>query len=213
MKPLRRPVRKIQRKVVRRSVKKIAPRQRLSVKRIVEPRLPSIGQPNLLITFDPTKEVSARQEIQALLRSVQEKGEIIETEVHGLFKAKVRDPRNVVKRLRELCLQDPEKFERTHHWTPVDLWTSSQLQVMKDTIGRLSEQIKDHESWKLKVDARHYTESTQNLAIPLTEKVQKGNVNLDDPDKVIKVDIIGKEAGISLLDRDEILNVLKIKGK
>ena len=45
----------------------------------------------------------------------------------------------------------------------------------------------------------------------LTENIEKPNVDLKNPEKIVKVEIIGEHAGISLLYPDEILDVQKYK--
>ena len=48
------------------------------------------------------------------------------------------------------------------------------------------------------------------LIVKLTDVVDRKNVDLNKPKKIIKVEIIGKNAGISLLEPDELLIVPKL---
>ena len=45
------------------------------------------------------------------------------------------------------------------------------------------------------------------LIMKLTEVVDKPKVDLDNPQKIIAVQIIGKKAGLALLNKDEILSL------
>jgi tRNA(Ser,Leu) C12 N-acetylase TAN1 len=45
----------------------------------------------------------------------------------------------------------------------------------------------------------------------LTDVVDRPNVDLNNPDKIIRVDIIGKDAAISLLKKQELLNTSSFK--
>ncbi len=169
------------------------------------------GEPNLLVTFDPNKAASAKEEIQQLLREVNESGRIEETNVSGVFQVAVSNPKELVRKLNSLCRNSPDKFSRTFHWTPVDRWCSSNVDTMANTVRELSNNISDNEKWKMLIEKRNYDLHERDLVIKLTEKIDKPNVDLKNPDKIIKVDILGDRAGISVLRSDELLNVTHFK--
>ena len=50
------------------------------------------------------------------------------------------------------------------------------------------------------------------MIMKLTEVIDKPKVDLSNPDKIVQVEIVGKQAGISLLAKDELLEVSKLKG-
>ncbi len=52
---------------------------------------------------------------------------------------------------------------------------------------------------------------TTELIMKLTEVVDRPKVDLKNPDKIIRVDIIGNDAAISLLNKDETLNIPALK--
>jgi tRNA(Ser,Leu) C12 N-acetylase TAN1 len=45
------------------------------------------------------------------------------------------------------------------------------------------------------------------LILKLTEVIDRPKVDLQNPDKIIKVEVIGNKAGLALLGKDELLNV------
>ena len=169
------------------------------------------GEPNLLVTFDPNKAASAKEEIQQLLREVNESGRIEETNISGVFQVAVSNPKELVRKLNSLCRNSPDKFSRTFHWTPVDRWCSSNVDTMANTVQELANNISDNEKWKMLIEKRNYDLHERDLVIKLTEKINKPNVDLKNPDKIIKVDILGDRAGISVLRSDELLNVTHFK--
>jgi len=61
------------------------------------------------------------------------------------------------------------------------------------------------------IERRHTDFHERDLIMKLTENIDKPNVDLKEPDKIIKVDILGKETAISVLRRDEFLNTTKMK--
>lgn len=169
---------------------------------------------NLLITFDPTHAGMAQEEAKAILKEVGEEAEFLESKIDGLFKVKVSDAKAVVKKVREECENNPAKFEKTFHWIPIEKWCKSEIKDMQDTIKSFVDGIKQEEKWKMDLGKRQWDKMpTPELIVKLTDPVDRPNVDLKNPEKIIEVQIIGDEAGIALLNKDELVDVPSIKGK
>jgi len=169
---------------------------------------------NLIVSFDPNHIGSAEKELNEVLTKIGEKPKITSTEVEGLFKVAVSDARKVVGRLINLCKADPNMFVVTHNYTPIDNWCKSELADMQKRIKSLESGIDHSDRWKMNLSKRHWKkmDGTQ-LIVKLTNVVDRKNVDLTTPQKIVQVEIIGKEAGISLLKPNETLNVPKLKGE
>ncbi len=178
------------------------------------PKAVSLVRGNLLVTYDPSHKGSASQELKDNFKAIGEKLSIEETGVEGLFRLTVSDPRKVVARLAAMCRKDHTAFAATHHYIPIDTWTRSDVAAMQSAISALCSKISDDESWKLNLAKRHWDKmGGVDLILKLTEVVDKPHVDLDSPQKIIQVEIIGDEAGISVLSPQEILDVPKIKAE
>ena len=59
---------------------------------------------------------------------------------------------------------------------------------------------------------RHYDVKWLYLIMKLTENINHPKVDLKNPQKIVKVEIVGDHAGIALLDKSELLDIPKIKG-
>lgn len=228
-------LKKLSRKAVRKAPKKAARRiakktRSLKIKRVtpslrkfrqeVQTKISALeteagreisGEPNLLVTFDPNKPASAKEEIQNLLRELNESVKIEDSGIGGVFKLTVSDSRKAVRKLSELCRNSPDKFNRTFHWVPIDRWCSSDVERMQQAIRELANNIDDNEKWKLSLERRNYPLHERELMIKLTEVIDKPNVDLKNPDKIIRVDILGERAGIAVLRSDELFNVMHFK--
>jgi tRNA(Ser,Leu) C12 N-acetylase TAN1 len=157
---------------------------------------------NLLITFEPVHEKSAKDEILALLKGVKETAKVLKIE-EGLAEVSVKDARKAIKNLRGLT---NDKFMYTFYWWPVDKWCKADIKGMQTCIKKLQEGIKKSEKWKLDLAKRKTKkEYPQDIIIKLTEVIDKPNVDLSSPDKIIKVEIIGGKAAVSLLAKNELL--------
>ena len=168
---------------------------------------------NLLITFDPAHSGKAKDEVNTMLKEAGGDGEFVESSVEGLFLLKVKDAKKVTKKLKTVCEKEPSKFEFTFRWAPIDSWCSSDMKALSGEMKKLDGKMKDEESWKLDLGKRQYDGKTTDLILKLTENINKPKVDLKNPQKIIKVEIIGDKAGIALLDANEVLDTSKIKGK
>ena len=81
---------------------------------------------------------------------------------------------------------------------------------MQKEIKKLQKGIKKTEKWKMDMHKRHFEQMNSiELIMKLTEVVDKPKVDLNNPQKIIEVQIIGKKTGLALLNRDEILSLAK----
>ena len=166
---------------------------------------------NLLITYDTSHSGKAKEEVKTLLDEVDEKIDFEESGIEGVFLATVRDARTLVRSLVDIFQVSPDRFEYTFNWIPIDKWISSDIKVMEEEMKKLNNEIDPKESWKIDVVKRKYEMRTPDLIMKLTEHIDKPKVDLKNPQKIIRVEIIGERAGISLLDAEEVLNIQKMK--
>jgi tRNA(Ser,Leu) C12 N-acetylase TAN1 len=47
--------------------------------------------------------------------------------------------------------------------------------------------------------------------LTLTEPIQKGKVDLKNPQKIIAVEVLGSMAGVSLLEKEELIDANKMR--
>ncbi|MBW2983969.1 hypothetical protein KY361_02550 [Candidatus Woesearchaeota archaeon] len=165
---------------------------------------------NLLVTYDPSHSGKAKEIVEAVLKEAGETAEFIESKVDGLFMLKVGDAKAAVKKLAGLCKKDKAKFETTFRYMPIEKWTSSKIEDMQAAIKELQEGIKADEKWKMDLGKRQTEHHEKDLIIKLTEPIDKPNVDLKAPDKIVKVEIVGEDTGIALLTPDELLDTQKI---
>ena len=85
--------------------------------------------------------------------------------------------------------------------------------MIQKLVRAASEGIGQSEKWKLGLNKRHWNKlEGGQLIIKLTDMVDRKNVDLDSPDRIVQVEILGKEAGVALLTPNDVLDVEKEKG-
>jgi tRNA(Ser,Leu) C12 N-acetylase TAN1 len=83
---------------------------------------------------------------------------------------------------------------------------------MSKVVKEFSERIEPEKRWRMRVNKRFYEKyHTQDLIENLTKHVDRPNVDLENPDKTNRVEIIGEEAPISPLKPQEHFSVNDIK--
>lgn len=165
---------------------------------------------NLLVTFDPTKVETAKKEIEERLKEVKEKPKILSA-TDGVAEIIVGNAKAAVKALTAIAKKDISKFPATFHWIPIEKWCKATIPEMQKAIKELSKDIKATEKWKMDLGKRKTELHERDLIIKLTDVIDKPNVDLANPDKIVKVEIIGNKAGIALLAKEELLNTAKLK--
>lgn len=169
---------------------------------------------NLLVSCSWGAHESARKEILQILRKLGDEEPLVKrTAARGIIGVRTRiDSREVVQRLRALFDEDPFILQHTLKWLPVDLWTISSLDSMKEGVTQLKNRIHTGERWRMTVEKRRYTQYHKiDLIRELADLIDE-DVDLENPDKILHIEIIGKYAGLSVLTPQDVFSVAKPYG-
>ncbi len=166
---------------------------------------------NLLVSYRFNEFLQARDEVIRLLAEMGDKDPVVQkTDVKGIIGVRTFIPsREVISKVRDLFRKDSQKVQHAVKWVPVDIWSNSELEQMVETVKKIKDQINEDETWamdleKRKYPAHHVYQIVTKLAEPFSQKV-----DLKKPDKYLRVDIIGEQAGISVLKPDEIFSIAR----
>lgn len=164
---------------------------------------------NLLISFDPNHVGKASEEVKAL---IGEDTKFIESKVNGIFLIKTdKDAKELVKEMSKACKENPSNFEYTFSWVPIETWVKSEIDAMTEEMKKIDARMDTEKSWKMDLGKRNYKADTMDLIMKLTDNINKPKVDLKNPEQIVKVEILGDNAGISLLMPDELLDTQKVK--
>jgi len=167
---------------------------------------------NLLVSCPWPFVGEARREIACFLRLLGDEKPAIElTVARGIIGVKTRlDSREVIKELRVLFSQDPKRFQYTSKWIPVDLWTDSDIESMRKAVEPVKGKIKHGERWRMIVERRRYTLYHKIDIITALAELIEEKVDLTNPDKILRIDIIGKFVGVSVVLPCEFFSMTKL---
>jgi len=166
---------------------------------------------NLLVCCSWNNYGKAKDEIIHLLEGLGDKNPYVKrTIARGIIGVRTCiDSRKVIRRLREIFNPDPLVVQHTFKWVPIDLWAPSGIDSMKEGVKQLKDRIQKGEKWRMTIEKRRYTQHHKAEIIKEIAEVINEKVDLENADKILRVDIIGRYAGISLLKPKEIFSVLK----
>lgn len=167
---------------------------------------------NLLVSCPWAASGAAIREVAGLLKTLgDEKPVIKRTVAHGIIGVKTSvDARTVVQELRSILRDDPMAFRYTLKWMPIDLWVNSDLESMREAVLKLRDRIKPGERWRMTVEKRRYTLYHRIDIIKELAELVDEKVDLKNPDKIIRVDIIGRNAGVSVLSPQQIFSSTRL---
>jgi tRNA acetyltransferase TAN1 len=166
---------------------------------------------NLLVSCPWRLHRGAKAEIQRILAGLGDDHPNVRlTLARGIIGVKTSvDPRLVVHALREQFEKDRSVIQITLKWVPVDVWTDSSIQSIKKVVALLGKSIDRGETWRMTVETRRYTALHKMDIIREAAEMIDEKVNLRQPDKIVRIDVIGNHAGISVLKTDETFSVAK----
>jgi tRNA acetyltransferase TAN1 len=166
---------------------------------------------DLLVSYNWSHFPLARPEILAILKRFGDADpQVDKTATIGIAVAHTcLDNREVIKHCRALWKNNPlDSFELAIKWVPVDYWCATDLNAMKQVIdNKVKNRIEKNRTWGMKVHKRrwqqyHTIEIIEYLAADIARKVE-----LNHPDWIVWVDVVGRRTAISLLKPEDIFSL------
>ena len=167
---------------------------------------------NLIITCARHLEPEAQEEITRVLGELGDsEPKITITSMSGILTAKTNlDPVKVVKKIHELIIDEPWSIRYCLRIIPIQRVSDTKIEEIEEVILELGESIPKEDSYRISIEKRNSDISSQELITKIAEKI-KNKVSLEDPDKIVLIEILGGKTGISILRKSDILSVEKTK--
>ena len=173
-----------------------------------------LGEFNLLVACPRDRERAARSELQYFIGDLLEDSElkVSRTHISGLLTCKTSlDPFEVVGKLREFALENPYQFRFAIKFTPIEVCVDSNIESIKDATRGLLHKIREDETSRVTVRRRHTDLENMEVVIAVASEIDR-EVNLDNPDKIVLVEIVSDTTGISVLDDEsDVLSIMTIR--
>jgi len=167
---------------------------------------------NLLATTSRGNEGNACSELWYLLGEIGDSAPTVDkTGVAGLIAAKTAfDPFDVIEKLRKILRERPYEFRYTLRIIPIEKVVRTDLGEIQRATIELSSKIEKSETFRVTVEKRFTETPTRDIIEAAAANIER-KVDLNKPDKILLIEVVGGLTGVSVIKPDEILAVIKEK--
>jgi tRNA acetyltransferase TAN1 len=120
------------------------------------------------------------------------------------------DPIKATYDLRLLLRQRPWEFKYTLKVVPVQVVVEAKLEEIERAALNLAHGIEKNEKFRITIEKRHTDLSSKTVIDTVAKRIDR-TVDLDSPEKILMIEIIGQSASLSLIKPDGILSVEREK--
>ena len=165
---------------------------------------------NLLVSTSRFNEVNATAEMWFTLLTCGDKYPIISRiQYPGLITAATHiDNREVIRKIKILLEKDSDFFQFILKIVPIDYVCETKLNMIKNFVEKYySLYFNTEDSFKIELKRRKNKVIERNTFIEVIAKIFNNKVDLNNPDKILRVELLGNISGISFLTPNDTIIV------
>ena len=133
------------------------------------------------------------------------------TGIRGLVAAKSSfNPCEIIEKFRALLQERPYEFRYALRIIPIEKVVPTDIDKIKSTATELAANIRENETFRVTVEKRFTSIHTRELIEAVATNIDR-KVDLENPDKILLIEVVGGLTGISLIQPKDILAVIKEK--
>ena len=133
------------------------------------------------------------------------------TKIRGLIVAKTTlDQCIVIEKFRAILKERPYEFRYALRILPIERVVPTDLEEIKKASAELAAKIGENETFRVTIEKRFTTLHTKDLIEAAVGEI-KNKADLENPDKILLVEVLGALTGLSLLKPMDLLAVVKEK--
>jgi tRNA acetyltransferase TAN1 len=169
---------------------------------------------NLLATTNTISESDAASELWIHLRELgDEIPKVNRTSIKGIIKGQTSiELPLAIHKLRDSLRMNPDRFKSIFRVLPIECVVETKVCLIVETVKSLAEKMGTGESFRITLEKRK-TDLRSLDVIKSVAKVIPKKVNLEKPDWIVLIEILGKETAVSVVRPSDILNIQKEKYK
>ncbi len=165
---------------------------------------------NLLVSTSRYNETNAKSELWFILLMCGDDYPIISgIQFPGLIIALTNlNSKKVISKIKEIQRKNPDFFQYILKIVPIDYTCETDIKTIKYIIQEHHKDfLKEGESFKIILKRRHHDKIEREHFIETIARDIDYKVDLENPDKTIRIEILGNISGISFLKEGEIIKV------
>ncbi len=168
---------------------------------------------NLLATTSRGNERPMINEMLYLLKDElgDAEAQAAKTKIRGLIVAKTTlDQCIVIEKFRTILKERPYEFRYALRILPIEKVVPTDLEEIKKASAELASKIGEKETFRVTIEKRFTTLHTKDLIEAAVGEI-KNKADLENPDQILLVEVLGALTGLSLLKPTDVLAVVKEK--
>ena len=167
---------------------------------------------NLLATTEQLTISEASSELWMNLRAVGgEEAKVDRSRIKGLILGwSSLDPVDAIHSLRDYMEEEPDRFKNIYRIMPILSWVETEIDAIVEEVMRQKEKIGQGETFRVTVEKRRTGLGRLELIKPVAD-IFDNDVDLENPDWIILINVLGNKTGISVINPEDKLNVQKEK--
>lgn len=167
---------------------------------------------NLLVSTPRYNEIEARSELWFTLLMCGDTYPIISgIPFPGLITALTNLSKNqVISDIKKIMKNNPNFFQFILKIIPINFICETDIKTINYIIQENYENyIDEGDTFRITLKRRHHEKIERTNFIEVIAKDINNKVNLENPDKIIRIEILGDICGISFLEKNDIIKVKK----
>jgi tRNA acetyltransferase TAN1 len=166
---------------------------------------------NLIASTYRHREFDAQSELKSVLISLGDCEPTSQiTNLSGVLTAQTNlDPFHVVRRVKELIHEEPWSIRFILRLIPIEIaFVGADIDSIREAVKRLSPKMQSSDTFRITVEKRDTTMRTCELISKIGSAFDNP-VNLDNPQWMVLVEIVGKLIGVSILRPNDIFSLIR----
>ena len=133
------------------------------------------------------------------------------TGVRGLVTAKTSlNPCEVIQKFRVILQEHPYKFRYALRIIPIERVVPTDLDDIKQAASELAANIGENETFRVTVEKRFTSLHSKDFIDAAVTDIER-KADLENPDKILLIEVVGGLTGMALIKPDDVLAVVKEK--
>ncbi|MFX0075287.1 MAG: THUMP domain-containing protein [Candidatus Hermodarchaeota archaeon] len=165
---------------------------------------------NLLVSTSRFNETNAKAELWFTLLICGDKYPVISgIKYPGLITAATSiSSKDVIRKMKKILETNPTFFQFILKIIPIDYVCDTKVKVIKEIVELYHDHhMNETHSFKIELNRRKSKDIERDTLIESVAKSLNNNVNLDNPDIILRIELLGNICGISFLKPNEIITV------
>lgn len=165
---------------------------------------------NLLVSTSRYNETNAKSELWFTLLMCGDTYPIISgIQFPGLVTALTDiNPKKVISKINIIQEKNPNFFQFILKIIPIEFICQTDTKIIEQIIKeKYKEFIDETDSFKITLKRRHHENIERNNFIETIANVIQNKVDLENPDKIVRIEILGNISGVSFLKKNDIIRI------